>query len=324
MNTPTNNYKNPATFATCVTRLLSHFTDKREGLTWIYLLSVADEEGRVTTSINAMALQLDINRKTLLRFIDNLCENGYAAWEKTSGLRQPNLLHLRKWTASNETEDEAMDETRDRTYDGTNERTSERTNDRTSSVASKNLETYCQSDRYKEAENPSGTKEWKNGGTTDETTKREKEQNKEENPPAPPKEEKKQQKEKNTHTIAYAREKNLEQRRQQFLASLLPYHERYGQEMVTLFGDYWTEPNRSMTKMRFELQRTWSTPLRLATWARNDKTFTNNNINNHDKKSRPTSAELIADAQHTAIDETLRFIREAEIRRGGIPPHLPF
>ena len=37
-----------------------------------------------------------------------------------------------------------------------------------------------------------------------------------------------------------------------------------------------------------------------------------------------TVDEFIADAQRTAIEETERFIREAEIRRGGIPPHLPF
>ena len=125
------------------------------------------------------------------------------------------------------------------------------------------------------------------------------------------------------HACEKKPEEKLAERRQQFLASLTPYHERYGKEMVTQFGDYWTEPNRSLTKMRFELQRTWSTTLRLATWARNDKIFTHNH-NNHDKTTRPTAAEFIADAQRTAIEETERFIREAEIRRGGIPPHLPF
>ena len=37
------------------------------------------------------------------------------------------------------------------------------------------------------------------------------------------------------------------------------------------FTDYWTEPNKSNTKMKFELCKTWSTKLRLKTWAANQK-----------------------------------------------------
>ena len=37
------------------------------------------------------------------------------------------------------------------------------------------------------------------------------------------------------------------------------------------FCDYWTEPNKSNTKMKFELNKTWQTELRLKTWAANQK-----------------------------------------------------
>ena len=37
------------------------------------------------------------------------------------------------------------------------------------------------------------------------------------------------------------------------------------------FCDYWTEPNKSNTKMKFELNKTWKTELRLKTWAANQK-----------------------------------------------------
>jgi hypothetical protein len=37
------------------------------------------------------------------------------------------------------------------------------------------------------------------------------------------------------------------------------------------FCDYWTEPNTSNTKMKFELNKTWQTELRLKTWAANQK-----------------------------------------------------
>ena len=297
-----------------IARMLSSFSDKREGLIWIYLLSVADEEGRVDCSVNAMALQLDMHRQTLTRFINRLCEKGYAKWEFTATTRQPNRLLLNSIMAINVIKDVTEDVT------------TVVTDDVTSSIDRHDPVMHCLSDRCGNNEFLPLATDVTAGVTADVTvgvTKREKEQTKEDNPPAPPKKEKKQEKDKNTHTTACAREKNLEQRRQRFLASLLPYLQLYGQEMVQHFGDYWTEPNRSMTKMRFELQRTWSTPLRLSTWARNDKIFTTTN-NNHFKQVRPTAADFIADAQRTAIEETERFILEAEMRRGGLPPQLPF
>lgn len=39
------------------------------------------------------------------------------------------------------------------------------------------------------------------------------------------------------------------------------------------FIDYWTEPNKSKTKMRFELEKTWDTKRRLQTWIKRDKKF---------------------------------------------------
>ena len=46
--------------------------------------------------------------------------------------------------------------------------------------------------------------------------------------------------------------------------------EKYGEQMCKEFIDYWTEANRSGTKMRCELQPTWETSRRLATWKKND------------------------------------------------------
>ena len=170
------------------------------------------------------------------------------------------------------------------------------------------------------------------------TDKKETKQKNEEIPPAPPKEEKKQKKEKNSPTTACVREEiatktdeeRLELRRQRFVDALLPFAARYSQEMITQFAEYWTEPNRSNTRMRFELQRTWNTSLRLARWARNDYAFNTpnpnsyNHDNNYNTHRRPTSADYIRAAQERAIAETEQFIREAEMRRGGVPPHLPF
>ena len=45
----------------------------------------------------------------------------------------------------------------------------------------------------------------------------------------------------------------------------------YDKNILNSFVDYWTEPNKSKTKMKFELQETWSTNLRLKTWVKNQK-----------------------------------------------------
>ena len=58
-----------------------------------------------------------------------------------------------------------------------------------------------------------------------------------------------------------------EKRKEKFYQELVPYVAIYGKDMVRKFYDYWSEPNKSMTKMRYELERTWDTKRRLNTWA---------------------------------------------------------
>ena len=62
---------------------------------------------------------------------------------------------------------------------------------------------------------------------------------------------------------------NITIREQKFLnaVSLLDYDINLKKE----FTDYWTEPNKSNTKMKWELCKTWKTELRLKTWAANQK-----------------------------------------------------
>ena len=69
---------------------------------------------------------------------------------------------------------------------------------------------------------------------------------------------------------------NIEKRKKAFWESLNPYIEKYGVDMVEQFFDYWSEYNRSRTKMRFEQQPTWETGKRMATWARNDHKYGKN------------------------------------------------
>ena len=62
---------------------------------------------------------------------------------------------------------------------------------------------------------------------------------------------------------------NISNRRNEFVFEVLSFE--YDESILNGFIDYWTEPNKSNTKMKFELNKTWSTKLRLKTWANNQK-----------------------------------------------------
>ena len=62
---------------------------------------------------------------------------------------------------------------------------------------------------------------------------------------------------------------NISNRRKDFVLNVMSFD--YDKNILNSFVDYWTEPNKSKTKMKFELQQTWSTNLRLKTWVKNQK-----------------------------------------------------
>lgn len=47
----------------------------------------------------------------------------------------------------------------------------------------------------------------------------------------------------------------------------------YSKELLNDFYKYWIEPNKSGTKLRFELERTWDLKTRLQRWSNNTKEF---------------------------------------------------
>lgn len=60
-------------------------------------------------------------------------------------------------------------------------------------------------------------------------------------------------------------------RKEAFYQSLIPFVGKYPKEMIRAFFDYWSEQNKSGTKMRYELEKTWELPKRLATWANRER-----------------------------------------------------
>lgn len=77
----------------------------------------------------------------------------------------------------------------------------------------------------------------------------------------------------NILSVEPATNKNIEERKKLFYESLKPFLNTYHKEMMRNFYNYWSEPNKSKTKMRFELQKTWELNLRLSNWANNNKEF---------------------------------------------------
>tara|TARA_R110000868_G_scaffold290022_1_gene550267 strand:- start:16110 stop:16697 length:588 start_codon:yes stop_codon:yes gene_type:complete len=74
---------------------------------------------------------------------------------------------------------------------------------------------------------------------------------------------------------------NIEERKLKFAATLKSYTETYGREMMLDFYKYWTEPNKSNTKYKQELEKTWSLDRRLETWAKNNSSFNKGNTPQH-------------------------------------------
>ena len=67
---------------------------------------------------------------------------------------------------------------------------------------------------------------------------------------------------------------NIEERKLKFANSLKVYLDIYGKDMLNDFYRYWSEPNKSNTKFKQELERTWDLKGRLETWSKRDRQFT--------------------------------------------------
>lgn len=66
---------------------------------------------------------------------------------------------------------------------------------------------------------------------------------------------------------------SIDVRKNSFAQSLQPYLNTYGKEMLNEFYLYWTEPNQQNTKMKFELEKTYSLERRLNTWSKQSVKF---------------------------------------------------
>jgi len=83
--------------------------------------------------------------------------------------------------------------------------------------------------------------------------------------------------------------KPIQLREADFKREIEPF--KYPESMKKEFFDYWSEPNKSGTKMRFELETTWHLSRRLARWA-------NNGFGNKGKEITGIKKQLITDPKN--------------------------
>jgi hypothetical protein len=69
--------------------------------------------------------------------------------------------------------------------------------------------------------------------------------------------------------------KNIVIRKQEFAASLEPYLDTYGKQMLNDFYLYWTEHAENDRKMRFEKEKAFGIERRLLNWDKNKNKFGN-------------------------------------------------
>ena len=67
----------------------------------------------------------------------------------------------------------------------------------------------------------------------------------------------------------------LPYRKRDFMEECKTFGEKYDHKMINSFYFYWAQENRSGRKMRFEMEKTWNTAMRLASWAERSYQYEN-------------------------------------------------
>ena len=69
------------------------------------------------------------------------------------------------------------------------------------------------------------------------------------------------------------KDKDIDKRKDKFIEKYkeIVIQKKYSDNEINNFIDFWTEPNRSNTKMRFELQPTFDIARRMVTWVKKNK-----------------------------------------------------
>jgi hypothetical protein len=90
---------------------------------------------------------------------------------------------------------------------------------------------------------------------------------------------------------------DIEYRKLKFASTLQIFLPTYGREVLNEFYGYWTEPNKSNTKFRQELEKTWDLNRRLERWVSN-----NYNKGQNLSNGQPSKMESMVNSAKEALN----------------------
>jgi len=88
------------------------------------------------------------------------------------------------------------------------------------------------------------------------------------------------------------KEEYISKIQEKFYQSLITFVDEFGKETIRDFYEYWSEPNKSKTKIRFQLEKTWDTKKRLQRWTKNNFNEKNRTNSRNDFKSDITKQAI--------------------------------
>jgi hypothetical protein len=66
---------------------------------------------------------------------------------------------------------------------------------------------------------------------------------------------------------------SIHAKKEELYQQLTPFVEKHGKEMIRAFYDYWTEPNKTGTRIRMDMEKTWDLAKRVQRWSDNQDKF---------------------------------------------------
>ena len=111
--------------------------------------------------------------------------------------------------------------------------------------------------------------------------------------------------------------KDINERYNKFKDQSQEFISIYGKDLIHEFISYWTEPNKSNTKMKFELQQTFDIKRRLSTW---DK----NSFGSLKRKDNSLDAQLVERSKNSKKEDTKfkEYIKKADAEAVDEIPNL--
>ena len=103
----------------------------------------------------------------------------------------------------------------------------------------------------------------------------------------------------------------LPYRKRDFMEECKTFGEKYDHKMINSFYFYWAQENRSGRKMRFEMEKTWNTAMRLASWAERSYQYENEAAKLRLERAKAKGKTTGSSAENAAEQKAIAAQREA-------------